>query len=216
MGTGISQSQVNDLAIYNGKLIAAGGFYEAGGLPALNIAAWDGSSWSTLGIGTDDAILTLTVYNGLLIAAGEFTTAGGVEANRIAAWDGTSWSSLGSGMSGYIQALAEYDGKLVLGGQNSVIGNKVFAYLAEWTKGTCCQDWGDPGDANSDHYINLLDILYTIDYVYADPYGVPANPNDCNQLLDSNGDHNVNLLDILYTIDFIYSTPQGPAPVCPE
>ena len=82
--------------------------------------------------------------------------------------------------------------------------------------GNCCQAWGTPGDANSDHNINLLDILHTISYVYDGAFGDPPNPNGCDELLDANGDSIINLLDILYTIDYVYGSPAGPAPICPS
>ena len=82
------------------------------------------------------------------------------------------------------------------------------------SSGNCCIDWGTPGDANSDHAVNLIDILYLIAYKYNTPPG-PNNPNDCDELLDANGDNAVNLIDILYLIAYKYNTPPGPAPVCP-
>jgi hypothetical protein len=38
-------------AIYDGKLIIAGEFRSVDGVPAMNIAAWDGANWSPLGGG---------------------------------------------------------------------------------------------------------------------------------------------------------------------
>lgn len=80
--------------------------------------------------------------------------------------------------------------------------------------GNCCIDWGTPGDANSDHAVNLIDILYLIAYKYNSPPG-PGNPDGCDELLDANGDHAVNLLDILHLIAYKYNSPPGAEPVCP-
>jgi hypothetical protein len=88
---------VGNLVEFQGKVIAAGGFYLAGGIEVNAIAAWDGTSWSPLGSGVDAGIYALTVYDGKLIAGGWFTHAGGVQVGFIAAWDGSQWSSLGSG-----------------------------------------------------------------------------------------------------------------------
>ncbi|UCD29925.1 MAG: VCBS repeat-containing protein [Planctomycetota bacterium] len=68
------------------------------------------------------------------------------------------------------------------------------------------------GDANNDDNINLLDILYLIDFLYGNPLGPPPDPMEAG---DANADGNVNLLDILYLIDFLYGSPQGPDPLCP-
>jgi hypothetical protein len=40
-------------AVYDGDLIAAGAFTEAGGVPVNRIARWDGTDWSPLGSGID-------------------------------------------------------------------------------------------------------------------------------------------------------------------
>ena len=78
----------------------------------------------------------------------------------------------------------------------------------------CCDNWGLPGDSNSDNKINLVDILFLIAFKYNNPPG-PPNPTGCNELLDEDGNNAINLLDILYLIDHLYSNPPGPAPVCP-
>ena len=68
------------------------------------------------------------------------------------------------------------------------------------------------GDANGDEDINLLDILYLIDFVYGSPTGPAPEPPEAG---DVDGDSACNLLDILYLIDYLYGNPTGPAPVCP-
>jgi len=84
----------------------------------------------------------------------------------------------------------------------------------------CCLTWGNAGDANSDEAINLLDILWVIEYVYQDPPGHPPNPGGCDALLDVNGDGStvetptVNLLDILALIENIYQEPVGTPTLC--
>ena len=97
------------LAVSGSDLYAGGYFTTAGGSAANNIAKWDGSSWSALGSGMDDAaysVSALAVSGSDLYAGGGFTTAGGSAANNIAKWNGSSWSALGSGMNGRVYALA--------------------------------------------------------------------------------------------------------------
>jgi hypothetical protein len=87
-------------------LYVGGGFTTAGGVPASNIARWDGSAWSNLGEGLDQGCTALVVHDaGLgagpaLYAGGYFTTAGGVLANGLARWDGKRWSAVGGGLGG--------------------------------------------------------------------------------------------------------------------
>ncbi|MBN2226549.1 MAG: right-handed parallel beta-helix repeat-containing protein [candidate division Zixibacteria bacterium] len=65
------------------------------------------------------------------------------------------------------------------------------------------------GDANRDDAINLLDILYIIDYLYATPAGPAPDPFGA---ADATCDLVVNLLDVLYLIDHLYGDPLGPPP----
>lgn len=72
-------------------LYVAGTFEFAGGMPAPNIARWDGKGWSTPGGGVDNPLSAQpTVFDdgdgpGLYIG-GTFRTAGGVPAMRVARW----------------------------------------------------------------------------------------------------------------------------------
>jgi len=84
---------------------------------------------------------------------------------------------------------------------NTLIG----AYLPGCSSSYIC------GDANRDYNINLLDILYLIDYIYGSPPGPTPDPPESG---DANGDDEINLLDILYLIDYIYGDPAGPPPIC--
>jgi hypothetical protein len=128
LGSGLTGlgNQVHSLAVFDdgtGEALYAGGsFTIAGGLPANNIAKWNGTSWSALGSGvsagnSSPQVGALHVFDDgsgpKLYAGGSFTLAGGAGAGRIAAWDGASWSPLGSGLSGTatpaVRALATYD-----------------------------------------------------------------------------------------------------------
>jgi len=68
------------------------------------------------------------------------------------------------------------------------------------------------GDASGDGSVNLLDILFLIDFVYGDLPGLPPDPPEAG---DPNADGDINLLDILYLIDYLYGSPSGPEPQCP-
>lgn len=89
MGTGMygtTPISVNALAVWpNGDLVAGGKFRTAGGVIASNIARWNGTGWSSLGTGTNNAIFSLAVLpNGDLVAGGSFTDAGGLSSTSIA------------------------------------------------------------------------------------------------------------------------------------
>jgi hypothetical protein len=144
LGSGISSvpgyyDGVYALSVYDSQLIAGGDIDTAGSIPTNHIAAWDGSTWSSLGSGImGDAVFALTVHNNRLIAGGQFVTAGDTSVNNIAAWDGSSWSSLGLGVSGSsssysrVMALAIYENKLVAGGHFTVAGDAEANNIATW------------------------------------------------------------------------------------
>ncbi len=118
------------------QLYVGGSIELAGGLPALNLARWNGASWSAVGSGLNGVVRALKVYDDgsgpALYAAGDFSLAGGQPASRIARWDGTSWSSLGTGCGGRVNALEVFDdgagAKLVAAGEFAAPGAGVAAW----------------------------------------------------------------------------------------
>lgn len=101
-----SETRVSALFVHddgNGPVLIAGGRFQfAGGVPASNIAYWNGTSWNALGTGTNGAVLALGSYfdgqGRRLVAGGEFSEAGGEPAIRVASWDGGNWHAMGSGL----------------------------------------------------------------------------------------------------------------------
>jgi hypothetical protein len=120
------------LAWDGANLYAGGSFVYAGGLPAGNIAKWDGSDWCALGSGMDAPVYALAWDGTNLYAAGEFTNAGGVAVSRIAKWDGSTWSALGSGTNDCVNALAWIGANLYAGGNFSAAGGLASGYIARW------------------------------------------------------------------------------------
>jgi trimeric autotransporter adhesin len=141
---GLSNGPVSALAAYNGKLYVGGAFTLLGnGTSARYIAAWDGSAWSNLRIGSVNGVQSnvnaLAAYSGKLYVGGLFTTlSDGTSTNRIAAWDGSAWSTLASGASngvgGAVNSLTEYNGKLYAGGGFTLLGDGTTSakYVAAW------------------------------------------------------------------------------------
>ena len=124
------------LAVSGTDLYAGGQFTTAGGVPANNIAKWDGSAWSALGLGIngDYDVEALVVSGTNTYAGGFFPLAGGLPATNIAQWNGSAWSALGSGMNGagYVWALAVSGTNLYAGGPFTIAGGVTANFIAKW------------------------------------------------------------------------------------
>jgi len=69
---------------------------------------------------------------------------------------------------------------------------------------SCCTD---PGDANDDGNVNILDVTFSINYLYK---GGPAPP--CPDQADADASCTLNILDITFLINYLYKG--GSAPEC--
>lgn len=98
--SGGSDPFVRVLAVHNGELYVGGSFTAVGSMNASNIARWDGTSWNSVGTGSDNGVDNIVSafagYNSGFYIGGFFTQAGSVNASRIARWNGMSCSSIGS------------------------------------------------------------------------------------------------------------------------
>ncbi|HEX5054545.1 MAG TPA: hypothetical protein VFZ65_22400 [Planctomycetota bacterium] len=124
----------------NGDLVAGGTFSTASGVPARNIARWDGATWVGLGAGVTGPyqyVLALTLLpNGDLSVAGVFTTAGTGPAANLARWTGSSWLPPSGGVAVMpavvLAAAALPNGQAAVGGSESPSGWAAPNYVARW------------------------------------------------------------------------------------
>lgn len=81
------------MAVSPAGLLCVGGEFESvNGVPARNIACWNGAVWHPLAGGVDERVFGIAFdSSGDLYAAGYFAEAGGQPANHIARWDGERW-----------------------------------------------------------------------------------------------------------------------------
>ena len=135
LGAGIGAGyyhSVHSFATYNGELYAGGYFFSAGGVPANNIAKWNGTNWSAVGNGTGGTVYSLAVYNGELYAG---------TANNIIRWNGTNWSAAGSVNCYGIKSLVVYNGDLYAAGNFPEPGWSIWNFNCKVERqylDTCC------------------------------------------------------------------------------
>ncbi|HLG28496.1 MAG TPA: hypothetical protein VI423_12010, partial [Paenisporosarcina sp.] len=125
MGSGVNDGgQVWDIIKYNGEIIAGGSFEQIGGISAIGLSKWNGSSWIPFVNATDpggSVIAKMKIFNNELYVMGIFDSIAGMPAYSIAKFDGTTWTTFPpldtlSGSSGITDAVF-YNGELyVIGG----------------------------------------------------------------------------------------------------
>ena len=77
---------------FKDKIYAGGIFDSIGGINANGIASWDGQSWSPLGQGLKDSLVSsgsahgMVVLNNELYISGSFDSAGGLYSPNVAKW----------------------------------------------------------------------------------------------------------------------------------
>jgi BspA type Leucine rich repeat region (6 copies) len=152
LGTGMTSIVLNNIRVgqvfsltldNSGNLFAGGGFNQAGGVNATNIAKWNGSSWSALGTGISGQVgnLIFDSSSNLYVASltNEITSWGTI----ISKWNGITWQALGlltpvdgngSGISSL--ALDDTSGTLYVSGYFTSAGGLNITNLARWSGGT--------------------------------------------------------------------------------
>ncbi|MEJ7693430.1 SdrD B-like domain-containing protein [Daejeonella sp.] len=140
LGTGVN-GKLYAIAHIGTDIYVGGEFTMAGGVPANNIAKWNGSTWSALGQGLTgifskvNAILAVGTD---LYVGGTFSLAGGVSANCIAKWDGYNWTALGAGISGngngiwHVEEIRMIGNNLYAGGLFNLAGGISAKNIAKW------------------------------------------------------------------------------------
>ncbi len=121
------------LEVWSGKVVCAGLFTSIDGVPALNIAQWNGAGWSPLGAGLDGRVTALGIHAGDLYASGDFTASGATPLpGRMARWNGSSWVSVGAGLDYYADTMTSAGGKLFVLGAFGSAGGAPANRLAAW------------------------------------------------------------------------------------
>jgi hypothetical protein len=144
LGTGFGPPNydvVNALTIFdfgNGPVLVAGGFFgTAGGIPAENVAQWDGASWSFVGNGAPSVITCLL---GADLGSGPLLFAGGYAEpstpHSLLVLDGKNWIPVGGDVNNGVNALSVFDAghgsELFVGGYFTQAGGIAARSFVGW------------------------------------------------------------------------------------
>jgi hypothetical protein len=113
----------------DGRFVVGGRFDAAAGIPAHNVAVWDGAAWAALGDGLDGTVAALAFdADGALWAGGRRDPAAGRD-GFLARWDGATWTIVDRVE---VHALARVADGLAVGGAFTSIGGVEAAGIAVW------------------------------------------------------------------------------------
>ena len=117
----------------DGSLLCGGNFDEAGGKTANRIARWDGTNWSSVGIGTSGFVQSIVATSTEIYAGGNFVSAGNETVNRIAKFVKSSqtWEGLENGLSGNVNAMAKLDDRIIVAGSFQIAFNENQAIIVD-------------------------------------------------------------------------------------
>ena len=80
---------ISDIVVYQNELYVAGGFDSVGGIPATNLAKWDGERWCAVQDNQGSFFTSLAFFNDTLFATVPLGTVGGQDSiSRLAKWIG--------------------------------------------------------------------------------------------------------------------------------
>ncbi|MCX6248228.1 MAG: T9SS type A sorting domain-containing protein [Bacteroidetes bacterium] len=158
------ETSVHSIA-FIGNDLYAGGSYSISGPPypydLQNIAKWNGTEWSAVGMGFQGydwytTVYTLAVEGTTIYAGGYFARAGVEYLHNIGRFDGNQWvqfgNGFGEGMDNQVTSMSVVGNDIYAGGSFTRAGDTPANYIAKWD-GT---QWSQPdGGASGDVYATL-------------------------------------------------------------
>jgi hypothetical protein len=129
---------VTCLGVIGTDVYIGGNFTNAGGVPALRIAKWNGSAWSALGTGLNSTPNRMRVYGNSLYIGGVFNQGDSVIGNNVIRYDGANFWGLGSKPAngvvnvGFVECIATGNDGVYLGGFFTTAGKTKASRIARW------------------------------------------------------------------------------------
>ncbi len=124
---------IESLAADHSDLYIGGSFRDVGGLPADNIARYDGTDWHLLAGGATGAVESIALFNGTVVIGGAFIAGG--RNGGFSQWDGQRWVLVGQAPGPAIapEALLVHNGELYAGAGVWFEGARALNGIARWT-----------------------------------------------------------------------------------
>jgi Domain of unknown function (DUF5122) beta-propeller len=155
---GVNGTILSMVNLPNGDIVVGGEFSVAGGVPAHNIARWDGAAWHPLGEGVDGWVPIIRARaNGRIVVLGNYSSTDGVNLQvDLREWDGTAWNPIPLTVGGRWPLLANSvssmfvlrDDSLIIFGQLTTLNQLPITTSARFAGGTWTQH-GSPGSLGS-------------------------------------------------------------------
>jgi hypothetical protein len=132
-GTG-ANNPVSAFHSFEGDLLVGGEFTAIGGVPAHNLARWDGSAFHAFGNLTGTQVDSMATFGGELYVGGNLFVPGSPPEKYLARWTGSGWAPVGAGIEGYIGTLVPDDsrGHLWVTGLTQSAGGYPSWNVARW------------------------------------------------------------------------------------
>ena len=150
---GTPSNGVNAMTVWSGKLVIVGLFTSIDGVPANNVAVFDGVGWSALGNGLGGGLPPYSVVDhaGTLVVGGQMSAL-----HFVVRWDpvANAWQTLGAGLDGYVYGLASDGTNLFAAGEFSHSGSTPVSGVARWD-GAAWNSVGLPAGAQASGKITI-------------------------------------------------------------
>jgi trimeric autotransporter adhesin len=148
-------SHVDVIQVHGTDVYVGGSFFSIGALPANNIVKWNSmtNTWSPLGKGIDEEVLTIAISGTDVYAGGRFLLAGGnfslpgYSGNNccIARWDGANWLPIGTGADNSVYTIATAGNGAYIGGIFTMVDGHYANRVAKWNGSV----WSALGDESA-------------------------------------------------------------------
>lgn len=141
-----------DMTVVDGVLVAAGEFDAAGGVAVNSLAAWNGTTWSSLDQPVAGTILSVTNFNGRLVAGRSYVE-NNFSVSDVVWRENGQWSVLGGDpqgrLNGDVRDLTVHSGNLVAVGAFTQAAGVTVNHVARWN-GSAWSGFSGPSGTGTD------------------------------------------------------------------